>query len=84
MEKERKRVKRAVLTPKHFKDWRTKLGWTQVEAAAWFPVHPRTYQGWEEGRRQYNSDRMILDRMRKAKTKKVETDAVGNLFRRGT
>lgn len=70
MEKKRRdRAKRAQLTPEHFKSWREKLRWTQVEAAAWFQVHPRTYQGWEEGRRQYHSDRMIRELMRKAKPK---------------
>lgn len=75
MTTERKLVKRAELDGKAFRRWREKLGWTQVEAAQWFEVHPRTYQGWEEGRRQYHSDRMIAARMRQAKPKKpVSTD----------
>jgi DNA-binding XRE family transcriptional regulator len=33
------------------REFRHKLGWTQVEAARWFGVHKRTWGKWERGER---------------------------------
>ena len=91
MDSKRKLVKRAELTAKKVKEWRAKVGMTQVDAANWFGVHPRTYQGWEEGRREFHRDDMIRELMDKARRKKERQDkakadqAQENLFdkRRG-
>ena len=34
------------------RDWRTRRGYTQEQAAAWLRVPLRTYQEWEQGRRE--------------------------------
>ena len=68
--KKRGLVKRAKESGQSFKEWRKRVGMTQVDAALWFGVHPRTYQGWEEGRREYYRDDMIRMRMRQAERRK--------------
>lgn len=60
--------------------WRRALGWTQVRAAKHFKVHPRTYQGWEAGRRKRQGGYMIQKIMELGpKRKKAKTDNLPQL-----
>lgn len=45
-----KRKKSPVVLRAELYLWRTKLGWTQKQAAAWLEVMLRTYENWEQGR----------------------------------
>lgn len=37
------------VTPEDLRDWRKRLGWTQVQAATWFAYSLRAYENWEQG-----------------------------------
>mgnify|MGYP001568121128 CR=1 FL=1 len=52
------------LHPRELKEWRAKHGLSQTDAADWFKVSARTYQGWEHGRRKKQAD-LIREMMRK-------------------
>ena len=63
-------VRRAELTGDDFREWRHSMNWKQWQAAEWFHVQLRTYQGWEAGNRRAHSDRIIKEWMLRAKRRK--------------
>lgn len=69
------------VSPKELKRWREeKMQWTQARAAAWFKVHLRTYQGWEEGRRKKHGGHMIRKLMQQARVRKPSEGNSTDLF----
>lgn len=64
------RVESVELTGDRLREWRFRMDWKQWQAAEWFHVQLRTYQGWEAGKRRAHSDAIIKEWMARAERRK--------------
>ncbi len=68
-------MKQKDLDPAELRVWRSQNELTQDEAARWFKVPLRTYQGWEAGRRKKQAGPIRKLLRRKPKKSDMEADA---------